>query len=140
MWGFVFTPFHISVLGFFHLLIFFHVATLIESLPLFTGWGWRWWGGGVEIDIKLSSSCVYFILLLFLLHLPMMPAVAWFLVLLELLQVFGLEATQQWVSILPVVLAILIDQGHLWLAEDGQQVLVLACAGGPLGAAGVQRR
>lgn len=102
----------------------------------------RGWGGGVEIvsDIKVSSSCVHFVLLLFLLNLPMMPAVAGLLVLLELLQVFGLEATQQWVSILPVVLAILIDQGHLWLAEDGQQVLVLACTGGPLGAAGVQRR
>ncbi|TNN34960.1 hypothetical protein EYF80_054876 [Liparis tanakae] len=73
-------------------------------------------------------------------RLPVVPAVAGLLLLLELLQVFGLEGAHQRVSELPVVLAVLIDQGHLWLAQDGQQVLVLARAGGPLGAAGVRRQ
>lgn len=101
--------------------------------------------GGEEVDEGVSdanpdSSCLCLVLLLFLFPFPMMPAVAGFLLLLELLQVFGLEGAQQWVSELPVVLAVLIDQAHLWLAEDGQQVLVLAWAGGPLGTAGVERR
>lgn len=38
---------------------------------------------------------------------------------------------------LPVVLAVLVDEAHLWLAEDGQQVFVLLCAGRP--GAGLER-
>lgn len=90
-------------------------------------------------DVESGSSCLYFLLLLLLINVPMMPAVAGLLLLLQLLQVFGLEGTQHGVSKLPVVLAVLVDQAHLWLAQDGQQVLVLACAGGPLGA-GVEGR
>lgn len=139
MCGVLFVSLFLSFLFFFSVCGFFHVATLNESLPVFTGWGGGRVVEGVS-DTKLGSSCLYLLLLLFLLPLTVMPAVAGLLLLLELLQVFGLEGTQHWVSELPVVLAVLIDQGHLWLAQDGQQVLVLACAGGPLGAAGVERR
>lgn len=113
------------------------------SLSQFSrGGGGVGWGGRVAegvSDTKLGSSCLYLLLLLVLLPLPVMPAVAGLLLLFELLQVFGLEGAHQRVSELPVVLAVLIDQGHLRLAQDGQQVLVLACARGPLGA-GVEGR
>lgn len=135
--GFVRTPLRVSF--FFPLVDFlFHIGTLHESLPPTL---YRVGVGGMvegASDVKLGSSCLYLLLLLLLL--PVMPAVAGLLLLLELLQVFGLEGAQQGVSKLPVVLAVLIDQGHLRLAEDGQKVLVLASAGGPLGAAGMQRR
>lgn len=127
------------VCGFF----FFHAATFIESLPVFMGWGRVVFGGGFEggaSDTKSGSSCLYSLLLPFLLPVPVMSAVTGLLLLLELFQVFGLKGAQQRVSKLPVVLAVLINQAHLWLAQDGQQVLVLACAGGPLCAAGVERR
>lgn len=138
MCGVLFVSLFLSFLFFFRFVDFFTLL-LSMSLSQFSQ------GGGGRVvegvsDTKLGSSCLYLLLLLFLLPLTVMPAVAGLLLLLELLQVFGLEGTQHWVSELPVVLAVLIDQGHLWLAQDGQQVLVLACAGGPLGAAGVERR
>lgn len=130
---------------FFLFVDFFFTLLRSTSLSHFLkggGVGGSGWGGEMvegASNVKLNSSCLYLLLLLFLLPLPMMPAVAGLLLLLELLQVFGLEGSQEGVSKLPVVLAVLIDQGHLRLAEDGQKVLVLASAGGPLGAAGMQR-
>lgn len=67
-----------------------------------------------------------------------MPAVARLLLLLQLLQGLGLAVGQAALAQLPVVLAVLVDQAHLGLAQDGQEVLVLAGAGGP--GAGLQRR
>lgn len=104
---------------FFRFVDVFFTLLLSMSLSQFSQGGEGRMVGGVS-DTKLGSSCLYLLLLLFLLPLTMMPAVAGLLLLLKLLQVFGLEGTQHWVSKLPVILAVLIDQGHLWLAQDGQ--------------------
>lgn len=93
-----------------------------------------------DSDTKSVSSCLCSLLLLLLPTVTVMSAVARFLLLLELLEVFGLEGAQQGVSELPVVLAVLINQAHFWLAQNGQQVLVLARTGGPLGASRVEGR
>lgn len=55
----------------------------------------------------------------------MMPTVARLLLLFQLLQVFGFVVPEADVSELPVILAVLVDQAHLRLAQDGQQVLIL---------------
>lgn len=68
----------------------------------------------------------------------MMPAVARLLLLLQLLQAFAFVVPEAGVTKLPVILAVLVDQAHLRLAEDGQQVLVLAGARSP--GAGLERR
>lgn len=86
----------------------------------------------------LSSSCLGRGRFLFV-----MPAVPGLLLLLQLLQALGLVGPQHGVPQaaipeLPVVLAVLVDQAHLRLAQDGQQVLVLAGARGP--GAGLERR
>lgn len=60
-----------------------------------------------------------------------MPAVARLLLLLQLLQAFSFAVPKAVVPVLPVVFAVLVDQPHLGLAEDGQQVLVLPNARGP---------
>lgn len=70
--------------------------------------------------------------------LVVMPAVARLLLLLQLLQGLGLAVAEAALAQLPVILAVLVDQAHLGLAEDGQEVLVLAGAGSP--GAGLQRR
>ncbi len=59
-------------------------------------------------------------------------------VLLYVLEVLLLCVSCRVVPHLPVVLAVLVDETHLWLAEDGQQVFVLLCAGRP--GAGLERR
>lgn len=69
---------------------------------------------------------------------PVMSAIPRFLLFLELFQVFGLDASCQRVSVLPIVLAVLVYEAHLGLTEDGQKVFVLAGAGGP--GAGLERR
>ncbi len=66
-----------------------------------------------------------------LLLVPVMPAIPRFLLLLQLFEVFGLDDPRQWVSILPIVLAVLVYEAHLRLTEDGQKVFVLSGAGGP---------
>ena len=68
----------------------------------------------------------------------MMPTVARLLLFFQLLQAFGFVVPEAAVSELPVVLAVLVDQAHLRLAQDGQQVLVLTGARSP--GAGLQRR
>lgn len=70
--------------------------------------------------------------------LVVMPAVPRLLLLFQLLQAFGLAVARAALAELPVVLAVLVDQAHLRLAQDGQEVLVLARVGGP--GAGLQRR
>lgn len=68
----------------------------------------------------------------------MMPAVARLLLFFQLLQAFGFAVSKAALSELPVILAVLVDQAHLWLAEDGQEVLILTSARSP--GAGLQRR
>ncbi len=70
--------------------------------------------------------------------LVMMPTVAWLLLFFQLLQAFGFVVPEVALSKLPVILAVLVDQTHLWLAQDGQQVLVLSGTRSP--GAGLQRR
>lgn len=67
-----------------------------------------------------------------------MSAIPWFLLFLQLFEVFGLDDPRQRVSILPIVLAVLVYEAHLGLTEDGQKVFVLSGAGGP--GAGLERR
>lgn len=55
----------------------------------------------------------------------MVPTVARLLLFFQLLQAFGFAVTEAALSELPVILAILVDQAHLWLAKDGQEVLIL---------------
>ena len=68
----------------------------------------------------------------------MMPTVARFLLFFQLLQAFGFVVPEAALTELPVVLAVLVDQAHLRLAQDGQQVLILSGARSP--GAGLQRR
>lgn len=49
--------FFLSLLFFIGLWIFFfHVATLNESLPVFTGWGWGWGGVGGLLRVFPTQS------------------------------------------------------------------------------------
>lgn len=128
--------FFVSLLSVSLLWIFFDIfLMLLHLLSLFCFP--RGEGGGKVLfegaSDKVVPSCLCFLVLLSLPAALVMPAIARFLLLLQLPQVFGLEGAQQRVSKLPVVLTVLIDQTHLWLAQNGQQVLVLACIG-------VQRR
>ncbi len=68
----------------------------------------------------------------------MMPTVARLLLLFQLLQAFGFVVPEAAFSELPVILAVLVDQAHLWLAQDGEQVLILTGARSP--GTGLQRR
>lgn len=77
-----------------------------------------------------TPSCLLFV--------PVMSAIPWFLLFLQLFEVFGLDDPRQRVSILPIVLAVLVYEAHLGLTEDGQKVFVLSGAGGP--GAGLERR
>lgn len=73
-----------------------------------------------------SSSCLSRRCLLI-----MMPTVARLLLFFQLLQAFAFVVPEAAVSKLPVILAVLVDQAHLRLAEDGQKVLILAGARSP---------
>lgn len=57
--------------------------------------------------------------------LVVMPTVAGLLLLFQLLQALGFAVAQAALAELPVILAVLVDQAHLRLAQDGQEVLVL---------------
>lgn len=77
-----------------------------------------------------TPSCLLFI--------PVMSAIPWFLLFLQLFEILGLDDPRQRVSVLPIVLAVLVYEAHLRLTEDGQKVFVLSRAGGP--GAGLERR
>lgn len=64
----------------------------------------------------LSGSCLLIV----------MPTVARLLLFFQLLQAFALVVPKAAISKLPVILAVLVYQAHLWLAKDGQKVLILA--------------
>lgn len=93
------------------------------------GWG----GGGCLIRCYSGSSCLGRSRLLIV-----MSTVARLLLLFQLLQAFGFVVPEGALSELPVILAVLVDQAHLRLAQDGQQVLILTSARSP--GAGLQRR
>lgn len=88
---------------------------------------------GCFIGCLSSSSCLSRSCLLI-----MMPTVAGLLLFFQLLQAFGFVVPEVAVSKLPVILTVLVDQAHLWLAQDGQQVLILAGTRSP--GAGLQWR
>lgn len=67
-----------------------------------------------------------------------MPTVARLLLFFQLLQAFAFVVPEAAISKLPVILAVLVDQAHLRLAEDGQKVLILAGAWSP--GTGLERR
>lgn len=69
----------------------------------------------------LSGSCLLIV----------MPTVAWFLLFFQFLQAFAFVVPEAAISKLPVILAVLVDKAHLWLAKDGQKVLILAGAWSP---------
>lgn len=73
-----------------------------------------------------SFSCLSWSCLLIV-----MPTVARLLLFFQLLQAFGFAVPEAGVSELPVILAVLVDEAHLRLAQNRQQVLVLAGARGP---------
>lgn len=79
-----------------------------------------WW-----IIMQVSSCLSHAALLLVVSPISRLPQV-----LLELLEVLLLVGHGV-VPYLPVVLAVLVDEAHLRLAEDGQEVFVLFCAGRP---------
>lgn len=68
----------------------------------------------------------------------MMPTVARLLLFFQLLQAFGFVVPEAAISKLPVILAILVDEAHLRLAQNRQQVLILAGARSP--GTGLERR
>lgn len=59
-----------------------------------------------------------------------MSAVAWFLLLVEFAG-FDAAALSQRVPQLPVVMAVLVDEAHLGLAQDAEELSVLTGAGRP---------
>lgn len=67
-----------------------------------------------------------------------MSAVARFFLFFQFLYALGFAVSEVPVPVLPVILAVLVDQPHLWLAQDGQQVFVLTHARSP--GAGLERR
>lgn len=85
------------------------------------------------MERQSGSSCLRWSRLLIV-----MPAVARLLLFFQLLQALGLAVSEAALPELPVVLAVLVDQAHFRLAQDGQEVLVLTCARSP--GAGLQRR
>lgn len=85
-----------------------------------------------ECLIGSSSSCLGRSCFLIV-----MPTVARLLLFFQLLQAFGFVVPEAAVSKLPVILAVLVDQAHLRLAQDGQQVFVLASTRSP--GTGLQR-